>query len=208
MKKFFSLLLVALTLLSCTACQTADDTTAQDGTDPVITDAPQTDATQTVPDTQEIPDDPTFDPDEKEDEGTKKMIFEFDFAAGKNTADSFTVITDNFTFSEGVGYKTTAQNGILRIKDNNIGLKGKSIMVEGDITFDVLPHKADGVTNFPLSIISWIRKDLSDNTTYDWIFKMDENGTLYIKNGTTPSTAKIEAGKRYTFGVLFDENEG
>ena len=81
-------------------------------------------------------------------------------------------------------------------------------MVEGDITFDVLPHKADGVTNFPLSIISWIRKDTAGNTTYDWIFKMDDSGAFYIKNTTTPSAIKVETGKRYTFGVLFDESNG
>ena len=206
MKKFFSALLAALMLLSCASCGAPDSSTEPVDTEPTVTDVPETAAPETnvpetnapetnapetaAPETQEIPNDPTFDPDEKDDGGDTKMIFEYDFAAGENKVDGFSVIAENFNLAAGEGYKTTADNGLLRIKDNDISLKGKSIMVEGDITFDVLPHKADGVTNFPLSIISWIRTDLSGNTTYDWIFKMDDNGTFYIKDGTTPTTTK------------------
>ena len=151
--------------------------------------------------------DPTYDPeDEGGEEDVKKMIFDYDFAAASADPEGFSLALETMELIAGAGYKNSANNGILRVVDKNVQLKGKSIMVEADITFDTLPHKADGVTNFPLSIISWIRKTASE-TRYDWAFKLDDEGYLYIKDTSTRTETKIEAGRRYTFGVLYDENE-
>ena len=224
--KTLCLIMALATFVSCFASCGGSDSEQPKGTEEISTDSPdtapaETDSPSTLPTETEpsgLPDDtdkpidtpldPTFDPDEEEsEEMPKKMIFEYDFASGTENAKDFTIALDSMALTEGVGYKNTAQNGIFRVDDTKIQLKGKSVMVEADITFDVLPHKADGVTNFPLSVITWIRKDTAGNTTYDWAIKMDENGTLYIKNTTTPTQRKIEAGKRHTFGVLYDENE-
>ena len=219
MKKILSAFLAGLMLLACAACGAPTDTTA-DVTEAPITDAPATDTpatdapetnapeTELPKETQEIPDDPTFDADEKPDDGEmKKMVYEYDFTKGLVQLDGFTVEPTRHEITLGEGYKTQEGNGAVIIKDNEIKLKGKSIMVEADITFNTLPHKADGVTNFPLSIISWIRKT-SSQTFYDWAFKLDDQGVIYVKDTTTPTSTKIEAGKRYTFGVLFNEIDG
>lgn len=197
MKKTVAFLLSVLFLLQLAACGGPTETTAQDD----VTDAPETTAPQKE---DTAPSDPTFDPDEEIVDISQKMIYEYDFTKEYDDIDGFSILLDNFEQVHGEGFKNTGNNGILRVDDTNISLKGKSIMVEADIIFDVLPHKAEGVTNFPLSVISWIRKTES-NTFYEWAFKIDDNGVIYVKDTATPTNVKIEPNKRYTFGVLYNE---
>lgn len=214
MRKFLAFALSILFLLQLAACGDPTETTGQDEiTDPVetdtpITDAPTTNAPETTPPESdfEVPSDPTFNPDEEIEDPSKKMIFEYDFTAENAAIDGFTVGATQMTYVAGEGFKSAANNCMMLIKDQNIALKGKSIMVEADIIFDVLPHKAEGVTNFPLSIITWIRES-SGNISYDWAIKIDENGVIYVKDTTIPTETKIEADKKYTFGVLYSEND-
>jgi len=186
--------------------ETSPSETEPTVTEPVVTEPTVTEPTVTD-EPLEVPFDPTFDPDKEEVEDVlKKTIFEYDFTAGTADIEGFALALDSMELVPGKGYKNTSQNGILRVNDTNVQLKGKSIMVEADITFDTLPHKAEGVTNFPLSIISWIRTTPNE-TRYDWAFKLDDEGYIYIKDSGTRTNTKIEAGKRYTFGVIYDENE-
>lgn len=215
MKRFFAILLAVLTCASLfAACgePAVSEDPAIGETEPTVTDALETDAPVTEapvteapkPDeTQEVPADPTFDPDEDEKD-EDNTVYEYDFENGAKDIEGFTILTDHAELGEG-GYRITGNNGSIRVRDNTLQLHESNVMVEADITFDVLPHKAEGVTNFPLSIISWIGRNASQ-AFYDWSFKLDDEGYIYINDGNTRTDAKIEAGKRYTLGVLYDKD--
>ena len=223
MKKLFVLFIaVVMVLASCGAPADTVDAVVTDepATEAPATEAPETEAPETEAPATEAPvteapvteapeteapetEAPETEAPKTEDEG-KAMLYSFDFATGAANPNGFEAAPSYMELGNG-GFKVNKENGLLLIKDKQLKLVGNKTMVETDITFDVLPHKADGVTNFPLSILSWIRTT-SSTILYDWIFKMDDQGAIYIKDLTTPSEKKIEAGKRYTFGVLFDDN--
>ena len=209
MKKFISVLLAVLTFAALLpACGTPSDTTAPDVTDAPTTDAPTTDAPVTD-ESADVPDAPTFDPD-KEEEEPKAIVFEYDFenldASGIKSIDNFPINAAGWQVVTGEnGYiKNTSPNGQLTIKDTALALAGKSFVFEVDLTFTTLPHKADGVTNFPLSVLSWIRKS-EKQTFYDWVYKLDDQGYFYVKDTNTRTDIKIEANQRYTLGVYIDD---
>ena len=209
MKKFISVLLAVLTFATLLpACGQPTDTTAPDVTDTPETNAPVTDAP--APDGgSDIPDDPTFNPDEEQEE-PKTIVFEYNFegldASGIKNIENFPITADGWEVVPGEnGYiKNTAANDQLAIKDEKLALSGKSFVFEADVTFTVLPHKAEGVTNFPLSVLSWIRKS-TKTTFYDWLYKLDDGGYFYIKDTDTRTDIKIEANKKYTLGVFIDD---
>ena len=218
MKKIIAIALAALFVFA--SCGQPAETTGAPETNVPNTDAPSTDASETnapstdapttdVPateDTFEVPSDPTFDPDVEEKEEEKVMLYDFDFTNEIQTQDGFTPVYEGFDLVAGSGLKNSNQNGIVRINDEKLSLASKSFMVEIDVTFNTLPHKADGVTNFPSSVISWIRTS-GGNITYDWIVKLDDQGNFYVANSNTPTGVKIAAGEKHTLGVWFNTKE-
>ena len=207
MKKLFVLFIAVVMLLA--SCGAPAETTAPEVTDaPEVTEAPETEAPETeAPETEapetEAPETEAPETEAPKTEDGKTLLYSFDFENGLQDVEGFRVYADTFAAAEG-GYKNTAGNGNVLIHDDGLKLVGAKTMVEADITFNVLPHKDDGVTNFPLSIISWIRK--TDSTIiYDWTFKMDDQGNIFINNVETPAEKKVETGKRHTFGVLYDD---
>lgn len=144
MKKFIAALLVILTFTALFAsCGQPADTTAPDTSEilPFETNAPDTD------NGLEASGDPLLDPDEETENPQKDMLFDFDLS---NVTDKDTSSAENFTltfskWSKSISNKNDGANGTVRIKDNDLALADKSFMVECDITFDVLPHMADGV---------------------------------------------------------------
>ena len=221
MKKLFALILATLMLLACVACGAPADTTA-DVTEAPATDAPETEAPETEAPETEAPETeapvteaPVTEAPETEAPATeapeteapktedgKTYVYNFDFGAGVTECDGFKLVPEKMEFVDGV-YKPSADNGNLRVVDNNIVLGKQSVMFEADISFNKLPYKAEGVTNYPLSIISWTGNN--GNAFYDWAFKLDDQGNIYIVAvDKADANFKFEIGKVYTIGVLYD----
>lgn len=187
MKKFLIFVLALLMLFSVAACgETADTSLVTDST---TTDAPVGDGTSSA-----------------DDEIDSNVIFEYDFSDTVEEKEDFTLSYNMLSSFGNYLAPSDYTNGALLINDNEVKLDGKNFMVEADITFYSFPYKTEEVTNFPLSVISWIRES-EGNTTYDWAFRLDERGYVYVENQPTPTSVKIEAGKRYTFGVCYYEDE-
>ena len=215
MKHFIRLLCILLVLPMITTCFNGCGNTKETEKE-TQTPSPENHETETKEEIQsdtetefEVPDDPTFDPNE-DTESTGNVIFDYDFTAlGRNeltTKKEFPLIYTGWTLTSGddAYLENDGLNGYMTVKDEKLLLPGKTFMMEMDITFNELPKKEAGVTNFPLSLLTWVRK-IPTSTLYDWIIKVDEQGYLYVKSTTKHTGVKIEAGKRYTIGVMFDE---
>lgn len=187
MKKFLVFVLTLLMLFSVSACGEPADTSS-------VIDAPATDAA--VGDSTSSAD----------DEIDSNVIFEYDFSDTVEEKEDFTLSYNMLSSFGNYLASSDYTNGALLINDNAVKLDGKNFMVEADITFYSFPYKTEAVTIFPLSVITWIRES-EGNTTYDWAFKLDEQGYIYVEDQTIPTSVKIEPGKRYTFGVCYYEDE-
>ena len=213
MKKILSILMVIIMLAATLAsCGEPAETTDAPETEPSVTDAPDAPATDApvteapVTDAPEsefvVPDDPVFDENEEE---KKNYVFNYDFSGGVKQIENYNIKTEGWDYVADGGYiKNSTDNAQLAVTDSQLFLSGKSFVLEVDLSFDELPHIADGVTNFPLSIISWIRKTNS-STFYDWVFKLDNDGFFYVKDTSTKTEVKIDANKKYTIGLFFDD---
>ena len=161
MKKLFALILATLMLLACVACGAPADTTA-DVTEAPATDAPETEAPETEAPETEAPETeapvteaPVTEAPETEAPATeapeteapktedgKTYVYNFDFGAGVTECDGFKLVPEKMEFVDGV-YKPSADNGNLRVVDNNIVLGKQSVMFEADISFNKLPYKVN-----------------------------------------------------------------
>ena len=203
MKKLFAALLATLMLLACVACGApAADVTEAPATDAPATEAPETEAPVTEAPATEAPETEAPAPETPKTEDGKTYVYNFDFGAGVTECDGFTLAPGYMELAGGV-FKPTAENGNLLVKDKNIVLGKQSVMFETDVSFNKLPYKAEGVTNYPLSIISWVGNN--GNAFYDWAFKLDDQGNIYLNSvDKADASFNFEIGKVYTIGVLYD----
>lgn len=227
MKKIFALLLALLTLLSCVACGSASDTTAgNDVTDEPVTDAPIVNAPETDSPESDAPvtsapetnapetEDPFDTPTDIEQTDKKEYIFNYTF---DNVTDINAETPDGFalTYYQNAPYELVAgeegyiknktDDGYVFIEDKNIVLNGKSFIFEAEMTFTSLPVEREsnkGKGSYPLSILSWIRKN-ETNQHYDWAFKLDGDGYLYTASTTVPTGVKLEVGQKYVISAYY-----
>lgn len=211
MKKFLALFLAMLTLLSCAACGGPAETTAGDDKVDPVTDVPETDAPETnAPETTDEFDTPTeIEPDDK-----REYIFNYTF---DNVTDMNAQTPEGFslTYHNNLPYELVAgENGYIKnvkddgyvfIEDKNFVLNGKSFIFESEMTFTSFPVEREsnkGKGSYPLSVLSWIRKN-NTGASFDFAFKLDGDGYIYTSSTTQHTGVKLELGKKYVIGAYY-----
>lgn len=222
MKKFIALLLSMLTLLSCAACGGPAETTVGGNetdpsvADPTVTDAPETDAPETDAPTTSAPetDDPYDTPTDIDKTDEREYIFNYTFdnvtSINEESPAGFELTAHNNLPYELVagenGYiKNVKDDGYVFIEDKNFVLNGKSFIFEAEMTFTSMPVEREsnkGKGSYPLSILSWIRKN-SEYQHFDFAFKMDGDGYVYTSSTTQHTGVKLEVGQKYVISAYY-----
>lgn len=220
MKKLLALVLALITLVSCVACggptetTVGDDITEAPETNAPETNAPETDAPETAaPETNAPETTDEFDtPAVVEPTDTREYIFNYTFDNVNSLNDES---PEGFTFSPSVPYelvkgedgyiKNSTDDGHIAISDKNIMLEGKSFIFEAEMTFTAMPVEREsnkGKGSYPLSILTWVRTDAA-GPSYDFAFKVDGEGYVYVSSTTEHTGVKLEVGQKYVIGAYY-----
>ena len=232
MKRFLIVLLALIMILSCVACVGESSTeNPVDDTDGSVTDVPVTDDPETDTPTTDVPvtdtpvtdvpateapetEDPFDTPTEVGGNDEKEYIFKYTFdnvaSMHDETPTGFALTCHNGLPYELVpgenGYiKNSTDDGYVFIQDKNFVLNGKSFIFEAEITFNSLPVEREsnkGKGSYPLSVLSWIRKN-SSGASYDFAFKLDGDGYIYTTSTTQHTGVKLEVGQKYVISAYY-----
>ena len=215
--KIVAFLVAVLTVVSAfAACGTVEETESGDA---VVIDTETETETETDAETQgdtetetgDEFDNPAWNEDASDE---RKYLFKYTFdnvksMKAEDNADFALTYHSSYPFELVGGENGYIQNkgddGYIFITDKNSRLNGKSFIFEAEMTFNSMPVEREsnkGKGSYPLSILSWIRKNDS-KASYDFAFKMDGDGYIYTTSMTQHTGVKLEVGRKYVISAYY-----
>ncbi|MBR2353332.1 MAG: acetylxylan esterase [Clostridia bacterium] len=215
--KIVAFLVAVLTVVSAfAACGTVEETESGDAV--VIETETETETetdAETQGDTETETEDEFDNPAWNEDASDeRKYLFKYTFdnvksMKAEDNADFALTYHSSYPFELVGGENGYIQNkgddGYIFITDKNSRLNGKSFIFEAEMTFNSMPVEREsnkGKGSYPLSILSWIRKNDS-KASYDFAFKMDGDGYIYTTSMTQHTGVKLEVGRKYVISAYY-----
>jgi len=102
------------------------------------------------------------------------------------------------------GYiKNSTDDGYVFLEDKEQVLQNRDFLFETEIVFHSMPVEREsnkGKGSYPLSVMSWIRKGADGSAYYDYAFKMDGDGYIYMVSNKHTGV-KLETDTKYQITV-------